>query len=224
MGRFTVSGIFKTGMYEYDLNLAYISIPAAQQLLNMTGVEGIQIKTDNVFTADKTSKRIVETLGGYPYCSIDWKSQNKSLFDWMRLERLIIFIVISLIVVVASFNIVSSLIMMILEKRREIGILTSMGTTSGSITRIFMLNGVVVGFLGSTAGTILGLMICYIQQRWSLIPIPGDIYFINKVPVMIQWSDIIAIYISANLICFLATLYPAWVAAKMLPAENIRVE
>jgi lipoprotein-releasing system permease protein len=224
MGRFTVSGIFETGMYEYDLNLAYISIASAQQLLNMTGVEGIQIKTDNVFTADRTSKQIVKNLGGYPYCCIDWKSQNKSLFDWMRLERLIIFIVISLIVVVASFNIVSSLIMMILEKRREIGILTSMGTTSGSIMRIFMLNGVVVGFLGSTAGTLLGLAICYIQQRWSLIPIPGDIYFINKVPVSIQLSDVIAIYISANCICFLATLYPAWLAAKMLPAENIRIE
>jgi lipoprotein-releasing system permease protein len=225
MERFVVSGIFETGMYEYDLNLIYISIPSAQRLLNMHGVEGIQIKTINFNLADRISKNVKEALGGYPYRAIDWKSQNKSLFDWMRLERLIIFIVISLIMVVAIFNIVSSLIMMILEKRREIGILMSMGATSGTITRIFMLNGIVVGVIGSTLGTALGLLICYIQQRWSLIPIPGDIYFINKLPVMIRWfPDVIAVYVTANLLCFLATLYPARLASKVLPAESIRIE
>jgi lipoprotein-releasing system permease protein len=143
----------------------------------------------------------------------------------MRLERLIIFLVISLIILVAAFNIISSLIMMILEKRREIGILMSMGATHGSIMRIFMLNGIVIGFLGSTVGTALGLGLCYIQQRWALIPLPGDIYFINKLPVSIQWfPDVILIYVSANILCFLATLYPAWLASKVLPAESIRIE
>jgi lipoprotein-releasing system permease protein len=225
MARFVVSGIFETGMYEYDLNFVYISIPVAQHLLNMHGVEGIQIKTVNLNQADRISKNVKDALGGYPYRTSDWKSQNKSLFDWMRLERLIIFIVISLIMVVAIFNIVSSLIMMIIEKRREIGILMGMGATSGTIMRIFMLNGIVVGVLGSTLGTALGLLICYIQQRWSLIPIPGDIYFINKLPVKIlMFPDIIAIYVTANLLCFLATLYPARLASKVLPAESIRIE
>jgi lipoprotein-releasing system permease protein len=225
MGRFVVSGIFETGMYEYDLNLVYISIPSAQHLLNMRGVEGIQIKTVDLFQADRISRDVKEALGGYPYRAMDWRSQNKSLFDWMRLERLIIFLVISLIMVVAIFNIVSSLIMMILEKRREIGILMSMGATSGTIMRIFMLNGIVVGVLGSTVGAILGLVICYIQQRWSPIPIPGDIYFINKLPVMIRWfPDVVTIYVTANVLCFLATLYPARVASKVLPAESIRIE
>ena len=225
MGRFVVSGIFETGMYEYDMNLIYISIPSAQHLLNIEGVEGIQIKTVDMNRADKIARNVKEALGGYPYRSTDWKSQNKSLFDWMRLERLIIFIVISLIMVVAIFNIVSSLIMMIIEKRREIGILMGMGATSGTILRIFMLNGIVVGILGSTLGTALGLLICYIQQRWSFIPIPGDIYFINKLPVMILWfPDVIAVYLTANLLCFLATLYPARVASKVLPAESIRIE
>jgi lipoprotein-releasing system permease protein len=225
MARFAVSGIFETGMYEYDLNLVYISLDIAQNLFNIPGVEGIQIKTSDVFQADRIVKNVKDSLGGYPLRAIDWKSQNKSLFEWMRLERLIIFLVISLIILVAAFNIISSLIMMILEKRREIGILMSMGATHGSIMRIFMLNGIVIGFLGSTVGTALGLGLCYIQQRWALIPLPGDIYFINKLPVAIQWfPDVILIYVSANILCFLATLYPAWLASKVLPAESIRIE
>ncbi len=225
MCRFTVSGIFETGMYEYDLNLVFISLRSAQYLLNMKGAEGIQIRTINMDQAERISKNVKDSLGGYPYRAVDWKSQNKSLFDWMRLERLIIFLVISLIVVVAAFNIISSLIMMVMEKRREIGILMGMGATSNTIMRIFILNGIVIGFLGSTLGTALGLLICFIQQRWSLIPIPGDIYFINKLPVLIRWfPDVICVYLIGNILCFLATLYPARLASKILPAESIRIE
>ena len=115
--------------------------------------------------------------------------------------------------------------MMIQDKRREIGILMSMGATTGSIMKIFMINGIVIGFLGSTLGLVIGLAVCFIQQRWALIPLPGDIYFINKLPVQIQWwPDVIVIYITANVICSLATLYPAWLASKMLPAESIRID
>jgi lipoprotein-releasing system permease protein len=225
MGRFVVSGIFETGMYEYDVGLVYIAIPSAQALLHMKGVEGIQIKTTDLFHADSIAGAVKNALGGYPYRAVDWKSQNKSLFDWMRLERLIIFLVISLIIVVAAFNVISSLIMMIQEKRREIGILMGMGATTGSIMKIFMLNGIIIGFLGSTLGMAVGLILCYIQQRYALIPLPGDIYFINKLPVQIQWwPDVVAIYLTANVICSLATLYPAWAASKMLPAESIRID
>jgi lipoprotein-releasing system permease protein len=142
----------------------------------------------------------------------------------MKLERLIIFIVISLIMVVAAFNIISSLIMMILEKRREIGILMSMGATGGAIMRVFMLNGVVVGFLGSTAGVALGVAICLVQYHWRLIPLPGDIYFINTLPVLVQPLDVFAVYAAANLLCWIATIYPAWLASRLLPAESIRYE
>lgn len=224
MARFTVTGIFETGMYEYDLNLVYISIKSAQELFNMTGVEGIQIKTDNIFKADKIASDIRNFLGGYPYRIVDWQSQNRSLFQWMKLERLIIFIVISLIMVVAAFNIISSLIMMILEKRREIGILMSMGARSGSVMRIFMFNGIIVGFLGSVIGVLSGVLLCYIQYHWRLIPLPGDLYFINKVPVLIQPADVFAVFFAANMICWLATIYPAWRASKLLPAESIRYE
>ncbi|MDR2578288.1 MAG: ABC transporter permease [Chitinispirillales bacterium] len=224
MGRFVVAGVFETGMYEYDLNLVYMSITSAQNMLNMTGVEGIHIRTTDLFKADRIASDIKEYLGGYPYRAIDWQSQNRSLFQWMKLERLIIFIVISLIIIVAAFNIVSSLIMMILEKRREIGILMSMGATSGAIMRIFMLNGIVVGFIGSTVGVILGTAVSYIQYRWRLISLPGDVYFIDTVPMQVSAFDVAAIYIAANVICWLATIYPARQAAALLPVESIRYE
>lgn len=224
MIRFTVAGVFETGMYEYDLSLVYISIASAQALLNMRGVEGVQIKTNDLFKANSIAEDVRTMLGGYPYRSIDWQSQNRSLFQWMKLEKMIIFIVISLIMVVAAFNIISSLIMMILEKRREIGILMSMGTTSGAIMRIFMLNGVVIGFIGSTVGVALGVALCYAQYHWRFIKLPGDLYFIDTLPVILMPFDILRVYIAANSICWLVTLYPAWRASTMLPAESIRYE
>jgi lipoprotein-releasing system permease protein len=224
MARFTVSGVFETGMYEYDLSLAYISIQSAQNLLNVKGVEGIQIKTSNIFEADRISSDVKEFLGGYPYRAVDWQTQNRSLFQWMKLEKLIIFIVISMIMFVAALNIISSLITIVFEKRREIGILMSMGATSKSIMNIFMRYGVMVGFVGSTAGVLLGVLLCYIQFTWRLIPLPGDIYFIDTLPILIKPFDIIGVYLAANLIAWLTTLYPAWKASKMLPAESIRFE
>lgn len=224
MMRFVVNGVFEIGLYEYDLTLVYISIESAQNLFNLQGVEGIQIRTNHLFHANSIAREVVEMLGGYPFKSMDWLNQNKSLFQWIKLERLIIFIVISLIIVVAAFNIISSLIMMILEKRREIGILMSMGSSSNSILKIFMLNGTVIGLFGSTLGTSLGLILSYIQYRWQLIPLPGDIYFINKLPVLIRAGDVISVYIAANIICILAASYPAWLASKIFPAEAIRYE
>lgn len=224
MARFTVSGIFETGMYEYDLSLVYVSIQSAQNLFNMKGVEGIQIKTTNLFEADKIASEVREYLGGYPYRAVDWQTQNRSLFQWMKLEKLIIFIVISMIMFVAALNIVSSLITIVFEKRREIGILMSMGATSKSIMSIFMKYGVMVGFVGSTAGVLLGVKLCYIQYHWRLIPLPGDIYFIDTLPILINPVDVIAVYFAANVIAWLTTVYPAWKASKMLPAESIRFE
>lgn len=224
MARFVVRGIFETGMYEYDLNLVYLSIRSCQDLFGIKGVEGIAIKTADLFRADAIARAAKDSLGGYPLRSIDWKSQNKSLFDWMKLERYVIFLVISLIILVAAFNIVSSLVMMIIEKRREIGILMGMGATSGSVMRIFMLNGVVIGLMGSTLGVALGALLCYIQYHYRFIPLPGEIYFIDTLPVLIRWADVAAIYCTANVLCFLATLYPAWSASRVLPAESIRIE
>ncbi|MFP4418050.1 MAG: FtsX-like permease family protein [Fibrobacterota bacterium] len=224
MGRYVVTGVFETGMYEYDLNFVYMGVDAAQRLLNMNGVEGIQIRTKDLFNADKIATSVKEKLGGYPFRATDWKSQNQSLFKWMKLEKLIIFIVISMIIVVAAFNIVSSLIMMILEKRREIGLLMGMGATRHSVMRIFMFNGTIIGFIGSSAGVLIGVLIAWIQYRWRIIPLPGDVYFIDAVPMLIRPLDVLAIYVASNIICILAASFPAWRASKILPAESIRYE
>lgn len=224
MMRFTVSGVFETGMYEYDLSLIYISVGSARILFNTQGVEGIKIKTSDMFRAQEIAQDVKLYIGGYPYRATDWQTQNKSLFQWMKLEKLVIFIVISMIIMVGAFNIISSLIMMILEKRREIGILMSMGATSSSIMKIFLLNGAIIGFVGSTAGVLSGCLLCYIQMRWQLIPLPGDIYFVKTLPVLIRPFDVAAIYIAANFLCIAASAYPALHASKILPAESIRYE
>jgi len=224
MARFTVTGVFETGMFEYDLNFVYVSIASAQFLLNMRGVEGIQLRTADLFKADRIAEHARNFIGGYPYRAIDWQMENRSLFQWMKLEKMIIFLVISLIMVVAAFNIISSLVMMIIEKRREIGILMSMGASPGAIMRIFMANGIVIGFIGSTIGVSLSVALCLAQYKWRFIPIPGDLYFINTLPVIVRPLDVIAVYIAANMICWLVTLYPAWKAASLLPAESIRYE
>lgn len=224
MMRFVVRGVFETGMYEYDLNLIYISIESAQKLFMTDGVEGIEIKTDNIFDAGKIAEEVKDNLGGYPFKYLDWLTQNRSLFQWMKLEKLIIFTVISLIIIVAAFNIVSSLFMMILEKRREIGLLMSIGATSKSIMKIFILNGAIIGFVGSTFGVIFGISFAFIQYHYHLIPLPGDVYFINTLPILLEWGDVVAIYLASNVICILAATYPAWQASKMLPVEAMRFE
>ena len=224
MVRCVVKGVFETGMYEYDMNLSYISLQSARFIFNMTGAEGMSLRTTALFEAPKIAKSAEAALGGYPYTTIDWQAQNKSLFQWMKLEKLVIFIVISLIMVVAAFNIVSSLIMTILEKRREIGILMGMGLDRTGIMKLFMFNGAIVGVLGSTGGMLLGLILCLVQQKWHFIPLPGDIYFINTLPVLLQPLDIVFIYIAANILCLSAAAYPAWQASRILPAESIRYE
>jgi lipoprotein-releasing system permease protein len=224
MMRFTVTGVFETGMYEYDQMLIVISLKSGQKLFEINGVEGINFRCKDMFRADSVARSLVELLGGYPYKYNDWKTQNSSLFQWMKLEKLMIFAIISMIILVAAFNITSSLIMMIMEKRREIGILMSMGATRGAIMRIFMINGAVIGMIGAVSGTGLGLLLSWLQQRYQFIPLPGDVYFINFVPVLIRASDVIFIFVLANAVSIGAALYPAWQASKMLPADAVRLD
>jgi len=223
MKRFVVSGVFESGMVEYDMNLTYISLKSAQQLFAYEGVEGLQVKTDDLYRSSEIAEELLNLLGGYPYRYTDWISQNKSLFKWMKLEKLVIFIVISLIMVIAAFNIISSLIMMILEKRAEIGILMSMGATSANIMKIFLYNGLFIGLVGSSVGVVLGVVATYVQHRYGLISLPGDIYFINTLPAELIAMDVVMVFFMANILCLLATLYPAWRATKILPARAISI-
>ncbi|MCL1946478.1 MAG: ABC transporter permease [Chitinivibrionia bacterium] len=222
--RFVISGVFSTGMYEYDQNLVFISLEAGKKLFEIDGVEMISFRSKNIYRAGIAASEIVESLGGYPYKYSDWESQNHSLFQWMRLEKLIVSIIIMIIVLVAAFNITSTLVMMIMEKRKEIGILRSMGARRLSIMRVFLLSGGLIGIIGSVSGTVLGCVICFIQQKYRVITLPEDVYIINFVPILMEFFDIAIIFVAANLICLFAAFYPAWRASNLLPAEAIRFE
>jgi lipoprotein-releasing system permease protein len=219
-----VQGIFETGMYEYDASMSYISLAAAQKLFNLgTRVTGLQVKLDNLYQAGNVAKEIEEKLG-YHYYALDWMHMHKNLFSWMALEKYAMFIVLSLIVAVAAFNIISTLIMVVIEKRKDIGILKSMGSTNASIMRIFMFEGLVVGIAGVLLGTALGYLLCWIQKTFNLVSLPPEIYFINSLPVDMRPLDFIAVALAAMLLTFLATVYPARRAAQLSPVEAIRYE
>jgi len=219
-----VSGIFETGMYEYDASLAYISLSNAQKLFNLgTKVTGLHVKLDNLYRADKVAKELEEKLG-YHYYALDWMHMHKNLFSWMALEKYAMFIVLSLIVAVAAFNIISTLIMVVIEKRKDIGILKSMGSTNTSIMKIFMFEGLVVGAVGTILGSAFGYLLCWVQRSFNIISFPPEIYFISYLPVDMRPLDFILVASAAMLLTFLATVYPARRAAQLSPVEAIRYE
>lgn len=219
--KFFVSGIFETGMYQYDASMAYISLEDAAELFNITGATGIHLKTGDIMTsgliADKINDDFFEK-----YSAIDWREMNKNLFSWMQLEKLGMFIALSLIIAVAAFNIVSTLIMIVMEKREEIGILKTMGALPGSIAGIFIRIGLVVGVFGCLAGSILGFSLCWLQKRFDLISLPSEIYFINSLPIDVRPLEFLWVGLVVVILCFLATIYPARKAAGLSVIEVLR--
>ncbi len=217
-------GIFETGMYEYDASLAYISLTTAQKLFNLgSKVTGLHVKLDNLYQAEKVAKELEKKLG-YHYYALDWMHMHKNLFSWMALEKYAMFIVLSLIVAVAAFNIISTLIMVVIEKRKDVGILKSMGSTNSSIMKIFMFEGLVVGAVGIILGSAFGYLLCWIQKSFNIISLPPEIYFISSLPVDMRPLDFILVASAAMLLTFLATVYPARRAAQLSPVEAIRYE
>jgi lipoprotein-releasing system permease protein len=222
--RFIVSGLFETGLYEYDASLAYMSLSDAQKFFQMGDtVTGLGMKLDDMYRAKSVSKRISELLG-YPFFTTDWMEQNKTLFNWMTIEKWAMFIILSLIIMVAAFNIISTLIMVVLEKRKEIGILKSMGATSKSIMKIFMFEGLVVGIIGTLFGCAVGYLLCWAQNTFHFFQLPPEIYFISTLPVLMQPTDFLFVSTAGIAICFFATLYPAKRAARLDPVEAMRYE
>lgn len=219
-----VRGIFETGMYEYDASLVYISLSTAQKLFNMGNrITGLQIKLDDLYQAEKVARELENKLGVH-YYALDWMHMHKNLFSWMTLEKYAMFIVLSLIVAVAAFNIISTLIMVVIEKRKDIGILKSMGSTNFSIMKIFMFEGLVVGAVGIILGSGFGYLLCWIQKTFNLISLPAEIYFINSLPVEMRPLDFILVAFAAMVLTFLATVYPARRASQLSPVEAIRYE
>jgi lipoprotein-releasing system permease protein len=224
MKKFRVRGIFDSGMYEYDTSLAYISLPSAQKFLGMDDtVSGVEVKVRDIYGVRKVAQSIQKALG-FPFWTKDWMQMNKSLFAALKLERTVMFIILVLIVLVAAFGIVSTLIMVVMEKNKDIAILKSMGAKAKSVTRIFIFQGLIIGVVGTILGLIGGYGICILLAKYQFISLPSDVYYISRLPVKMNGIDFVLVALSAIGITFLATLYPSWQAAKLDPAEALRYE
>jgi lipoprotein-releasing system permease protein len=221
---FRLAGTFESGMFEYDSTIAFISLAQAQSFLSMPGrVTGLEVKTRDIYEADRIAIDIKTRLG-FPYWTKDWMRMNKNLFSALKLEKLVMFIILALIILVAAFNIVSSLIMVVMEKTKDIAVLKSMGATAGSIMKIFVLEGLIIGVVGTTLGLIGGVGLCEILRKYQFIHLPSDVYYISSLPVLMKGLDILLIVVAAIGITFVATLYPAWQASRLDPVEALRYE
>ncbi len=230
--RFKVVGIFTSGYYEYDTSFAYISISSAQRFFNMPDVvTGIEAKVKNVYKAREVASRIEKSLG-FPFWTSDWMAMNRNFFKALKMEKIAMFIILTLIVFVAALAIVTTLIMVVMGKTRDIAILKSMGATTSSIMKIFIFEGLLIGVVGTIVGTILGLLIAYnlegitqfLEGLFRFKFLPGDVYYIDELPSTVRPLDVVLIDGIAFLLSFLATLYPSRKAAGLDPAEALRYE
>lgn len=222
---FIVAGTFKTGMVQYDTSLAYVSLEAAAMLTGMTDgrVTGMELTVSDVFQADRIGLDVQKRLGGR-YSVRTWMESNVNVFAALQLEKFAMGLVLFLIILVASFSIVASLIMLVMEKTKDIAILMSMGATRKSVAQIFRLQGLIIGLAGTAIGYIIGLSLCFALKRYKFIELPEGAYPMQYVPVLLQWQDLMIIGAGAVTICFLATFYPARKASGLVPSEALRSE
>ena len=219
---FFVTDHFQSGMYQYDDNYAFIHLEDAQRMLELgDGITDIHIRVADIYQAPAIRDRLTEELG-YPYQVRDWTQLFPEFFRWIELEKWAIFLALSLIVLVAAFNIMSILVMSVLIKTPEIGILRTIGCTVGEIYRIFIYQGLVIGGIGTLLGCLIGFALCLAQQRFALISIPGDMYFISSLPVDMNVVDFALVAAISMVICLATSIYPAHKAAGLMPVEAIR--
>ena len=224
MRTFIVTGLFESGIYEYDSSLALTSIEAAAEALDLGDrVTGLLVKVDDMDRAPEIGQAILQEITEPRLWANDWIRQNRQLFLWMKLEKLIGYLIFTIILVVAAFLISSTLIMIVLEKTREIGILMSLGAARRGVRRVFLLEGMAIGGTGTVAGCLIGWLGCLALDRYRL-PLPGDIYFIETLPVQVWWGDFAMICALSVGICLLSALYPSWRASRLVPVEAIRYE
>jgi len=222
--RFRVTGIFDSGMYEYDASMVFVSLKEAQDFLAMGDrVTGLEVRVDDIYESDKIAKQIQADLG-YPYWTKDWKVMNRSLFSALKLEKVTMFVILTMIVLVGALNIISTLVMVVMEKTRDIAILRAMGASAKSIMSIFMLQGLLVGLIGTMAGLASGLGICHLLGKYKFISLPADVYYISTLPVRVEFVDVWLVALAAVFISFVATLYPSWYGSRVDPVEAIRYE
>jgi lipoprotein-releasing system permease protein len=222
--RFMVAGIFNSGMSEIDTTLVYMNLADAQRFFELEGaVTNIEIRVRDVYRASAVADELQRKLG-FPYFAEDWSRLWPNLFSALKLEKTVYFLVLLLMVLIGAFNIISTLIMVVMEKRKDIAILRSMGATRRSIRKIFLIKGFVIGFVGTVLGVLLGLAICVLIQKYQFIELPKDVFLISTVPVRIYLSNFLLVGFASLMVCVLASLYPARQAAQLDPVEIIRYE
>jgi lipoprotein-releasing system permease protein len=221
--RFKVVGLFNLGLFEFDQAYAFVHLDIAKRLMALEAPSLIELRVDDMFRAAEIADTIPERLGS-EYMPQDWSDLNQSLFSALALEKLAISITIGLIVMVAALNIVASLVLLVMEKSRDIAILKTMGSSAASIRRIFMLQGLVIGLIGTTAGAVFGWIVIYLADRYRLVRVPLDVYQISHVPFRLELLDFITVLVAAIAICFVATIYPSRQAAKLDPAQALRYQ
>jgi lipoprotein-releasing system permease protein len=225
MMRFRVEGTFDSGMYEYNSSLVLVPLRAAQVFLGMgENVTGVAIRVNDAYKAPAIASRIVAAVGHPPYRANNWIDLNRTLFSWMSTEKRVMFVILALVILVAAFNIASTLIMVVMEKTREIGVLKSMGASLRGVLTIFVLEGTTIGAIGTALGLVGGYVLCWLLDRYEFIPLPGDIYFIDSLPVRMEGLDFVRVAAASMAICLVATLYPAWKASRLDPVHAIRYE
>jgi lipoprotein-releasing system permease protein len=220
---FKVVGIFSLGLFEFDREYALVNLPVAEHIFGKKHPDFIQLRLDDMFAAPRVADTIPAHLGS-EYLAQDWADMNKSLFSALWLEKMAISVTIGLIVMVAALNIIASLVLLVMEKSRDIAILKTMGSSAGSIRRIFMLQGLIIGLVGTGMGALGGGLIIYILDRYRLIRVPIDVYQISYVPFTLLPFDFVVVIVCAMLICFVATIYPSRQASKLDPAQALRYQ
>jgi lipoprotein-releasing system permease protein len=220
---FKVVGIFSLGLFEFDSEYALVDLPVAERVFGKDKPDFMQVKLDDMFASQAVARDIENRLG-QEYATQDWAQMNKSLFSALWLEKMAVSITIGLIIMVAALNIVASLVLLVMEKSRDIAILKTMGSPAKSIRRIFMLQGLIIGIIGTAGGTILGVALIYVMDRYKLIHVPIDVYQISYIPFTLLARDLIAVVVAALLICFVATIYPSRQASKLDPAQALRYQ
>ncbi|MEE2986182.1 MAG: lipoprotein-releasing ABC transporter permease subunit [Nitrospinota bacterium] len=227
-----VVGLFESGMFEYDANLAFISLRTAQKFFSLkSAVTGIEVRVNDIEKAGLIAEKIQESLG-FPHYVRDWMHMNKNLFSALKLEKIVMFIILILIIFVAAFNIVSTLFMLVMEKSKEIAILKSMGASRTSLMKIFSYQGLIIGMVGTVVGCAGGFVIVpnlneivgFIENIFGFTAFPSDVYYLDKLPSEIQYMDSFLIIIFSVIICFAASLYPAWRASRLDPVDGLRYE
>ena len=222
--RFMIVGVFDVGMFEYDSALIYMSLADAQQFFTLgEQVTGIEVKIRDVYQA-QTVARELESVLGFPYTTRDWTEVNSNIFAALKLEKVVYFIVLLLIVLVAAFNIIATLIMVVMEKRKDIAVLKSMGATGNALSRVFIYKGLIIGVVGTLMGTLLGWVGCWLLDRYEFIELPKDVFYVSTLPVKMYAENFFIVGVASVIICLLATIYPARQAARLAPVEVIRYE